>query len=103
MEFVHVRRPPRAEAVEFLAVSASWRKRRRRELTMTAQDEAGVDVYVRVRVRIGASRFLYDPRRRCKRAASSQANYSVGFSQTAQPNCDFFFYSFFLNLNKLFL
>jgi hypothetical protein len=27
----------------------------------------------------------------------------VGFSQTAQHNCDFFFYSFFLNLNKLFL
>jgi hypothetical protein len=100
MEFVHVRRPPRAEAVEFLAVSASRRKRRGRELTTTAQEEAGVDVYVRVRV--GASRFIYDPRRRCKWAASSEANDSVGFSQTAQPNNALSFYSFFLNLNKLF-
>jgi hypothetical protein len=47
---------PRAEAVEFLAVSASWRKQRRRELTTTAQDETGVDVYVRVRV---GDRYLY--------------------------------------------
>jgi hypothetical protein len=101
MEFVHVRRPPRAEAVEFLAVSASWRKRRRGELTTTAQEEVGVeDVYVRVRV--GASRFIYDPRRRCKWAASSEANDSVGFSQTARPNNALSFYSFFLNLNKLF-
>jgi hypothetical protein len=100
MEFVHVHRPPRAEAVEFLAVSASWRKQRRRELTMTAQDEAGVDVYVRVRV--WASRFIYDPRRRCKRAASSEANDFVGFSQTTRPNNALSFYSFFLDLNKLF-
>jgi hypothetical protein len=100
MEFVHVRRPPCANAVEFLAVSVSWRKRRWRELTTTAQDEARVDVYVRVRV--GASRFIYDLRRRCKRAASFKANDSVGFSQTARPNNALSFYSFFLNLNKLF-